>query len=909
MPNIEVVEQLSAARLPLIKLQPKSKDPILGVGWLYVASLVGDALAKHNKDTVKHFKSGGNVGLAFPPQLMGMDIDPRADPKVKGREREAWSIDTPDSPADRFFKEVCEIDNWKSLFVWTKTPGGGAHVYFKRPHDLLPPGKLSGDLVFVEFKHFGGYVVAPGSTHPNGGIYQLNLPTLEDELDGLYTLQNLPDLPSGLIRNIEGAWTKLQGAEGVQGSSGEAGGTHEASDIEKLLDGVNPEDFRDQADWFTFMQGINHATEGCAEAMAVFVAWCLSDPLYAHYKAAIEKRWTSLGGKTTRKPVTIGSALWLLKDKGYTGKGGPSTIEREADMAKFDDGSGEVADDPADPTGVGAASKGDRPVVIITGSNREQVIKETAAHLFDSLGSESLFYRGEELVSVSQIGSGALDAAGKDADKIVWTVDQKGRKCFERNGIRLYPGATIVTPVSGTMLRFFAGETIEYKKPNVRAKKRKDGSYPIVPTDAPTDVKDLVELSTEWLFQELMAMVMAPVIDFETGDVLTQSGVLPGTGVLAKFNPEDFKGIRTDLSQEEAQAKLDWVHDLLYKHFPFEGGPRGPSSAVNMTACFGALLRPVMDQGCPAHAFDAPQASSGKSKLSETHGIIATGAIPAMAAWSNDDKENEKRLGALLRRAPQVIVYDNLDAKNKDVIQFAHMNTAVTATKVAVRILTTSDAVDMPCLTFIEFNGNNIQVSGDMATRIVKCRIDAKMPNPQTRVFDFDPVARAQARRGEIVVALLSVVASYIKAGHPMDNQLLPMRFGKAWRAVQGAVMWCGWDDPVKTVEEVMATDERRMIENEAAELWLEVFGEEPVAATELFRIYDKNGGRVSVGEHDGEDEVDASLIYEVILTSNSRSQALSKSLRDGKVFGDYMMKVGEEDGKGKTVWLVRQAD
>lgn len=520
------------------------------------------------------------------------------------------------------------------------------------------------------------------------------------------------------------------------------------------------------------------------------------------------------------------------------------------------------------------------------------------------MGQSGMFYRGSELVSVTQIGGAVLrDVVGEE--QITWTKDKKGRLCFERNGVRSYPGATIVTPLNGTMLRYHAGEHVEYKRPNTRAKKRSDGTYPLMPIDAPIDVKDLTDMPELWPFHELMALASTPLVNFETGDVMAYPGMMPGSGVLARFHPETFPKIRSDLSQAEATERLEWVQNLLYAHFPFEGGERGASAAVNLTACLCALLRPVMEQGAPLHAFDAPQASSGKSKLTESHGVLATGAIPSMVTWANNEEENNKRLGAALRRAPQVLVFDNLEAKSGDALQFSHMNTAVTASKVTVRILGKSEDVEMPSLTFFEASGNNIVVVGDMTSRVVKCRIDAKMARPDTRVFDFDPVERAGQMRGEIVSALLSVLASYIKAGRPVDVELRPMRFGDAWRSVQGAVVWCGWEDPVKTVDEVRATDERAAMDSDAAELWAEVFGDEWVSTLDLADFY---SGKSERKDGDGE-EVDMALIFEVIVTSTASPSAMSRSLKDGAVYGDYVLRAmkRETGQKEKMVRLVRQ--
>ena len=52
------------------------------------------------------------------------------------------------------------------------TPSGGVHLYFRLPSDLYVPNSRSELAVGIDVRGQGGYVVAPGSPHRNGGVYQ-----------------------------------------------------------------------------------------------------------------------------------------------------------------------------------------------------------------------------------------------------------------------------------------------------------------------------------------------------------------------------------------------------------------------------------------------------------------------------------------------------------------------------------------------------------------------------------------------------------------------------------------------------------------------------------------------------------------------------------------------------------------
>jgi hypothetical protein len=58
------------------------------------------------------------------------------------------------------------------------TPGGGEHLYFKFP-SATPTRATLGD--GIDVKANGGFVVAPPSVHPNGGVYRWDLGALPSE--------------------------------------------------------------------------------------------------------------------------------------------------------------------------------------------------------------------------------------------------------------------------------------------------------------------------------------------------------------------------------------------------------------------------------------------------------------------------------------------------------------------------------------------------------------------------------------------------------------------------------------------------------------------------------------------------------------------------------------------------------
>jgi hypothetical protein len=116
---------------------------------------------------------------------------------------------------------------------------------------------------------------------------------------------------------------------------------------------------------------------------------------------------------------------------------------------------------------------------------------------------------------------------------------------------------------------------------------------------------------------------------------------------------------------------------------------------------------------------------------------------------------------------------------------------------VQARILGQSERVRLGTRVLMLATGNNIRVRGDMARRTVVCRLDAKMPNPDERKFNFDAVSEVRADRPTLVVDALTIVRAFIAAGRP--GNLSPFGSFEDWDLVRGALVWLGLADPAET--------------------------------------------------------------------------------------------------------------
>jgi putative DNA primase/helicase len=129
--------------------------------------------------------------------------------------------------------------------------------------------------------------------------------------------------------------------------------------------------------------------------------------------------------------------------------------------------------------------------------------------------------------------------------------------------------------------------------------------------------------------------------------------------------------------------------------------------------------------------------------------------------------------------------------------------------------------------------GNNLVISGDLTRRAILCTIDPKMERPETRVFDRDPIAEAKARRGELVVAALTILRAFHVAGRPGKPD--PLGSFEAWSdLVRGALLWMGAADPVASMIELRESDPILEATRAVMSQWRAAIGAESVTSAEI---------------------------------------------------------------------------
>jgi len=230
-------------------------------------------------------RDGNNVGVRLRASDLVIDYDPRNDPR---------GGDEPNAFSDFVLWTGMDPTDWPTV----KTGGGGLHLYLSKPDDLPILDSAKG-FPGIEFKTLGRQVVAPGSVHPNGEQYAwlsdpehlwLSIPTASEAKALLDT-----------IRRPQAASAQLTGC-----------GEYTPEELARMLDALNPEDFRDHDKWLKLMQACHHGTAGSGRTE--FVEWSTRDPEYADHGNLIGVRWDSLHADANGARVTYKTLLQILYD-------------------------------------------------------------------------------------------------------------------------------------------------------------------------------------------------------------------------------------------------------------------------------------------------------------------------------------------------------------------------------------------------------------------------------------------------------------------------------------------------------------------------------------------------------------------------------------------------------------------
>ncbi|KQM12988.1 bifunctional DNA primase/polymerase [Novosphingobium sp. Leaf2] len=225
--------------------------------------------------------AAGNVGVRLGANDVVLDVDPR---NFEGPNRL------------QLLQNDLGID--LANFPTVLTGAGGYHIYMRLPEGAQVTGVVHG-YPGMDVKKHGGYVVAPGSIHPETGL------TYEWDPLGVPLGREAPMIPDALLKLL----TRSVDHEGSEL------GVLTPEELAVVLNCLPIEDYASNEDWLRVAMASHHATGG--QAQAEFDDWSNGDFRYLGDREKNAARWRSFRSDSKGGRITAGTLAVELRKHGH----------------------------------------------------------------------------------------------------------------------------------------------------------------------------------------------------------------------------------------------------------------------------------------------------------------------------------------------------------------------------------------------------------------------------------------------------------------------------------------------------------------------------------------------------------------------------------------------------------------
>ncbi len=500
---------------------------------------------------------------------------------------------------------------------------------------------------------------------------------------------------------------------------------------------------------------------------------------------------------------------------------------------------------------------------------------------------------------------------GKLAGAVDQTVDVlKAREdIFDR-------GEDLVQIANGRLMRLdahgldqFLGGFVQYQKLQKSIWKNYD--------PPPNLSKRILTLGASRDLKPLLGVITAPTLRSD-GTVLQEPGYDSATQLYLSLAGDAVQPIPEHPDDETVLRALESLMEP-FRYFPFV-------DAVDRSVLLSALLTAAIRWAlptAPAFGFDAPVQGSGKTLLASAVGSLATGMTPVVFPHldGKSDEEARKRLLAVFLEGRGAIVWDNILGQ----FDSAALASALTSSIFSDRVLGQSESRSVSSRALISLTGNNLTITGDMARRVLLCRIDPKTEQASLRQFDFDPLAYVLKNRQQLIAACLTILRGWLASG----EERTPGRMAsfELWDdLVRHAVIWVGrrfpqkgFTDPLKSQERSLANDSTRQNLGDLLRLLREVFVDDPFLAKNIIAAADQSNFAKGSHLHQALTNRKAAFYHKELhqvleamggsqLTTNAASLGRRLGFLKDKIVDGLVLRA-HRDGHSKTnMWRVERA-
>lgn len=254
----------------------------------------------------------------------------------------------------------------------------------------------------------------------------------------------------------------------------------------------------------------------------------------------------------------------------------------------------------------------------------------------------------------------------------------------------------------------------------------------------------------------------------------------------------DFPAIPESPTQADAFVARIELEDV-FCDFPYADESHRSATIASLLTL---LARPAIAGSVPAFVFDASTRGSGKTLQADAVSVIATGRAASKMSYPPDAAELEKVLGAYALASASIVLFDNVVGA----FGGGPLDRVLTAgERVELRVLGKSEIPSLRWRAVVMSTGNNVDLAGDTARRVLRSRLESPLENPEERAVFKHPhlLAHVARQRPRLVRAALIILRAYIAAGLPRTDVRQWGSF-EAWSSlVPAALRWAGAADPM----------------------------------------------------------------------------------------------------------------
>lgn len=217
----------------------------------------------------------------------------------------------------------------------------------------------------------------------------------------------------------------------------------------------------------------------------------------------------------------------------------------------------------------------------------------------------------------------------------------------------------------------------------------------------------------------------------------------------------------------------------------------------------------------PLFLIRAPLMGSGKTLLTETAAMIATGRNATKHGYTSNKEELTKAFASVFQAAPLMMLLDNV---NDEAIGGEPLDTVLTSGgEWGTRRLGVNEMFRFESIrTVFIATANNATLKGDLERRVLPITLVPATDKAFTgKDYKIDRLERfVRERRHVFASRALGILAGWFAAGKPESVKLPRWGSFEGWDVVRHTLTWLGYDDPYKLREPLDTENLTKVAEN-----------------------------------------------------------------------------------------------